>query len=273
MKGIAIAALFSTAFLLPTPKVNAIEEKALIPSLSVSTPIAQLTYPANPLGSAPRNITVLGQGQVTAPADTARLEIQLISRNPFGADAGVPNRLALNNQPLQPAVLQPVVTALEAIGVPTEAITVQATSSESAEVIVLLEKPTRPRVQEVVLTASNAAQKTNRLEVQSVGAEYAVRNCQPLENASRRAALSDAQQRLQALATAVKVRLGEVLQVTEFPVAGSPSTFSQCGSKVGAPANPLNPPSTGAPPYDPAAPTEVRVLSQISLTYAIESSQ
>lgn len=272
MKGIAIAALFSSALLLPTPKVNAIEAKAL-PPLAVSTSIAQLAYPATPLGSTPRNITVLGQGQVTAPADTARLEIQLISRNPFGADAGVPNRLALNNQPLQTTVLQPVVAALEAIGVPIAAITVQATSSESAEVIVLLEKPTRPRVQEVVLTASNAAQKTQRLEVQSVGAEYAVRNCKPLENASRRAALSDAQQRLQALATAVRVRLGDVLQVTEFPVAGSPSTFSQCGSKVGAPASLLSPPSTGAPPYDPAAPTEVRVLSQISVTYAIEQSQ
>ncbi|HEY9805736.1 MAG TPA: SIMPL domain-containing protein [Candidatus Obscuribacterales bacterium] len=270
MKGTAIAALFSSALLFPTLQGNAVEVKAIVPPPATPISIAQLAYPANPLGSAPRNITVLGQGQVAAPADIARLEIQMISRNPFGDNAAVPNRLSVGNQPLQTSVLQPVVEALEAIGVPTAAITVQATSSESAEVVVLLEKPSRPRVQQVVLTASNAAQQTNRLEVQSVGAEYAVRNCKPLENASRRAALSDAQERLQALATAVKVRVGAVLQVTEFPVTGSPSAFSRCGSKVGAPANPLSPPSTSAPPYDPAAPTEVRVLSQISVTYAIE---
>jgi uncharacterized protein YggE len=270
MKGIAIAALFSSAFFLPPTQVNAIGVKALVSPLAGPTSVAQLTYPANPLGNTPRNITVLGQGQVAAPADRARLEIQMISRNPFGVDAQVPNQLAIGNQALQPSVLQPVVTALQAIGVPAEAITVQVTSSESAEVIVLLEKPTRPRVQQVVLTASSAAQKTNRLDVQSVGAEYAVRNCRPLENASRRAALSDAQQRLQALAATVEVRLGNVLQITEFPVTGSPSAFSQCGSKAGAPASPLSPPSTGAPPYDPAAPTEVRVISQISVTYAIE---
>ncbi|MBD2094863.1 SIMPL domain-containing protein [Trichocoleus sp. FACHB-591] len=269
MKGIAIAALFSSAFLLPPPQVKAIELKAL-PQLAVSTSIAQVAYPATPLVNAPRNITVLGQGQVTAPADIARLEIQVITRNPFGADAGAPNQLAVGNRPLQPAVLQPVVTALQAIGVPAEAVTVQVTSSESADVVVLLEKPTRPRVQEVVLTVNNAAQKTNRLAVQSIGAEYAVKNCKPLENASRRAALSDAQERLRALATAVRVRLGAVLQITELPVLGSPSAFSKCGSKVGGPANPLSPPSTGAPPYDPAASTEVRVLSQISITYTIE---
>jgi uncharacterized protein YggE len=266
---IAIAALFSSAFLLPPTQVKAIELKAL-PQFAAPTSIAQLAYPATPLGNAPRNITVLGQGQVTAPADMARLEIQIITRNPFGANAEVPNQLAVGNQPLQPAVVQPVVTALQAIGVPAEAITVQVTSSESAEVVILLEKPTRPRVQEVVLTASNVAQKTNRLAVQSIGAEYAVKNCKPLENASRRAALSDAQERVRSLATAVRVRLGTVLQITEFPVAGSPSAFSRCGSKVGTPANPLSPPSTGVLPYDPAVPTEVRVITQISVTYTIE---
>nr|WP_290228083.1 SIMPL domain-containing protein [Trichocoleus desertorum] len=270
MKGIAIAALFSSAFLLPIPQVNAIEVKALGSPLAGPASVAQHAYPASPLGDTPRNITVLGQGQVAAPADSARLEIQMITRNPFGVAVDVPNQLNIGNQSLQPSALQPVVTALEAIGVPAEAITVQVTSSDSAEVVVLLEKPTRPRVQEVVLTANSAAQKTNRFDVQSVGAEYAVRNCRPLENASRRAALSDAQQRLQALATTVQVRLGSVLQITELPVAGSPSAFAQCGSKVGGPANLLAPARTGAPPYDPAAPTEVRVISQISVTYAIE---
>lgn len=234
--------------------------------------INQIAQMFSPVTTERRSITVLGQGQVTAPADRARLEFSISIRDPAEAlDSDVPQML---NPPVRSSlsadVLQPIVEALVAAKVPKDAIAVRMSGVENAEVIVELNKPTKPRVQEVVLAVSEAARNNGRLFLQSVGAEYSVNNCRPLENASRRAALNDAQTRLESLAAAVKVGLGEVLHITEFPVAGLPSAFSNCGTKVGAPADPLRASSGSTPPYDPAAPTEVQVRSQVSVTYAIE---
>ena len=255
MRHRAIPVLVSAALLLPGSSTLA------------QANLNPLPYP--PLNQ-PRNITVLGQGQASAPADLARLEFLLVNRgslNSFNNEA--PDRVMPNRQPLQAAALQPIVSALEAIGIPNAAIAIQPSSVDSAELIVQVQKPTRQRVQQVVLTVNDAANQTNQLTLESIGAEYSVSNCQPLENTSRRAALNDAQRRIRALAAIAQVNLGELLQITEFPTSGSPSAFSRCGSKAGAPLNPLASTSNSTPPYDPAAPTEVRVFSQVSLTYAI----
>lgn len=212
-----------------------------------------------------RAITVVGQGMATAPADTARLQLIFTRNNPFGSSdaTGLSNTSMLARE----NILQPVVKALTAIKVPAEAITVQISSVESAEMQILIEKPTPTRVQEVVLTADRTAKTQGQLFLQNTGAQYLVRNCLPLENTARRNALADAQNRVRSLALSLAVQLSELLFATEFPVAGTPHNFSACGSKVAATTS-----RERFPPYDPAAPTEVQIRSSISLTYGIKPS-
>jgi uncharacterized protein YggE len=230
-------------------------------------PVAPLTYPTL---SQPRTITVLGQGQAIAPADLAQLKFLIADRTALNSlNDPVPDGPNLDRSPMRADRLQPIIAALVAIGIPQDAIAVQPSTVDSAELSVQISKPTRQRVQQVVLTANRAAQ-SNQLLVQRVGAEYRLNNCQPFENAARRAALQDAQRRIQALATAAQVTPGELLQITEFPIAGSPSAFSRCGSQVGGATNPFEQPSQSPPPYDPAAPTDVQVYSRVSLTYGLK---
>ena len=230
-------------------------------------PGAPLTYPTP---AQPRTITVLGQGQAIAPADLAQLEFLIAERTALDSlNDAVPDGPRLDRSPMRTDRLQPIIAALVAIGIPKDAIAVQPSTVDSAELSVQINKPTRQRVQQVVLTANRAAQ-SNQLLIQRVGAEYRLNNCQPFENAARRAALQDAQRRIQALAIAAQVKPGELLQITEFPIAGSPSAFSRCGSQVGGATNPFEQPSQSPPPYDPAAPTDVQVYSRVSLTYGLE---
>ena len=230
-------------------------------------PVAPPTYPTI---SQPRSITVLGQGQAIAPADLAQLEFLIADRTALNSlNDAVPDGLNLNRSPMRTDRLQPIIAALVAIGIPKDAIAVQPSTVDSAELIVQINKPARQRVQQVVLTTNQAAQ-TNQLLIQRVGAEYRINNCQPFENVARRAALQDAQRRIQALATAAQVTPGELLQITEFPIAGTPAAFSRCGSQVAGASNPFEQPSQDPPPYDPGAPTEVQVYSRVSLTYALE---
>jgi uncharacterized protein YggE len=163
------------------------------------------------------------------------------------------------------------VDALVAIGVPVRNIQIQTSSVESPKVLVRLDKPTRDRVQQAVTTVDRAVKTNSRLFVQSIGAVYAVNNCQPLERAARRVALRDAQNQVRSLATDLNVKVGDLLLVTVLPLSGSPAAFSTCGSKTSVSLLPFPAPvNEAAPPYNPSDPAEVQVRSQVSVTYGIK---
>lgn len=221
-----------------------------------------------------RAMTVIGQGQATAPADTARIQFRFASRAPLNTPQAVAPVETAEGEVVSPVelALQPVVDALVAIKVPPENIQVQTDDPENPKVLVKLDKPTRERVKEVVRAASSVFQGSDNFFIQGIGVEYAVNNCQPLERAARRAALRDALSQANVIALDLGVKVGEILFVTMFPSFGSPASAG-CGSKVGVPASPLFAFSESMPPYDPSANPEVQLRIQVSITYAIKSIQ
>lgn len=218
-----------------------------------------------------RAIAVIGQGQATAPADTARIEFRFASRAPAEPPPPAATEAPAQESASLPGeeLLKPVVDALVAIKVPKDNITIETSSLENPKLLVKLDKPTRERVQEVVKAASSALQGGDALFIQGIGAEYAVKNCQPLESTARRAALKDAQNQVRGIASEMGVEVGELMLVTVYPIVSSASV-SACGSKVAVPTSPFAALSENTPPYNPSAPTEVQVRSQVSVTYAIK---
>jgi uncharacterized protein YggE len=220
-----------------------------------------------------RAITVIGQGQVAAPADLALLEFTFGNRGSFEeapTTGSVTESIEERRKQIEQS-LKPIVDALVAAKIPARSITLQTNSFETPKLLVTIDRPTRERVQEIVLTTDRATRTNRQFFIQSTGAAYNLRNCQPLERAARKIALSDAQGQMRSLAADLNAQLGELLFVTVFPLSGLPAAFSNCGSKVGAPAdNPLFASPDTLPPYDPSDPTEVVVRSQVSVTYAIQ---
>lgn len=217
-----------------------------------------------------RAITVVGQGQAVAPADTALLEFRFGNRAPTdqSPQATVASADSNTSLPVETA-LQPVVDALLAVKVPVGNIQLQSSSLDNPKLVVQLDKPTRDRVQDVVKIVTTALKSDNSLFIQGIGAEYGVNNCAPLERTARRAALRDALTQAQIIAFDLGVKVGEILFVTVYPSFGSPAS-STCGSKVGVPVSSLFSVSETTPPYDPSANPEVRLRMQISLTYSIQ---
>lgn len=223
------------------------------------------------IGMARRSLTVIGQGQVSAPADTALLEFRFGNQEPLSAPdtATLEQSIARQQQRTQNA-LKPTIEALTKAGVPERNITAQTRSAQAPKLLVTVPKPTQERLQQLVLTVEQSLQKNNPLFLQGIGASYAVNTCQPLERSARRIALRDAQSQLATLAQDVGVTLGELLSVTVLPISG-PANTSNCGTKVGVPLSPLSfSADETTPPYDPSDPPEVQIRSQVSVTHAIQ---
>jgi len=218
-----------------------------------------------------RAITIVGLGQVAVPADRAILEFRLGSRNSL-TNLEAPG-LSLGSPVAQPEMtLQPVLRALEAIGVTPDRIEIQSSPLEDPKLLVTLLKPVRQQVQQVVATVNQSVNQSNQLFLQSIGAAYTVNNCLPLEQAARRIALADARRQITPLAQELRVQVGEILLVTVQPLQGSAASLS-CGSKVGVGTSSsllTTSEDTSLPPYNPGDLPEVRVRSQISVTYGIK---
>lgn len=215
-----------------------------------------------------RSLTVIGQGQVTAPADTVILEFRLATRDLPG---GASPLSAQEVRQLTEAALKPTLQALTEAGVPAKNIAVQASSLQNQKLFVTLNRrPTQERVQQVAAVVEKSLAANPQLFVQNIGAAYSVNNCQPLERSARRIALRDAQTQVTTLASDINAQLGPLFSVTVLPLTGSPTT-SGCGSKVGVSVSALGVSlDESTPPYDPTDKPEVTVRSQVSVTYDIE---
>ena len=216
-----------------------------------------------------RAITVIGQGQVSVPADIARLEFRFASRNPL--ETAARSTPALTPSAVSPAEepLKSVVDALVAIAVPADSIEIQTSALENPKLFVKISKPTRERMQEIVKTVNLATETSNQFFIQGISAEYAVNNCQPLERNARRNAIRDAETQVRSVALEMGVQLGELLFVTVYPIV-SPASVSACGTKIAVPLSPFSNINQSIPPYDPSALPEVQIRSQISVTYSIK---
>ncbi|MBD0265126.1 MAG: SIMPL domain-containing protein [Tolypothrix sp. Co-bin9] len=244
---------------------------------------AQLFYPP---ASDRHSLMVIGQGVVRVPADTA--DIELVFSSGASNDkletqpSALPEARRLSSQTLllnykiaveslpnpkslTKATLQPVVNSLVAKGIRADKIQVQInanSSADNAKILVRLEKPTRDRVQEIVATANKTTSEIENLSVKNVGVEYAVNDCPALQSSVYQSAMKDAQNRAQALATAMGVKLGIPSVAEPFYTLLYPS----CSSKTGVPL-PSFASFLSSPAYNPDAPAEVEMKKDIFVTY------
>lgn len=218
-----------------------------------------------------RFLTVIGQGQVTVPADTALMEFRFANRDQPGMGMDVPGVSIQTARQFTEDALQPVVTALRGAGIPAANINIQTSSIQNPILLVKIDKPTQEGLQQTVLTVDQSLKSSQQLFLQSIGAGYLVNNCEPLQRSARRIALQDARSQIKTLAQDVSVELGELFSVTVLPLMGSSASLG-CGSKVGVPVSPLSFSTNEATPsYNPADKPEVQVRSQVSITHTIQS--
>ena len=81
--------------------------------------------------------------------------------------------------------------------------------------------------------------------------------------------MKDAQYQGKSIALEMGVKLGEVLYLKVYPIV-SPTSVASCGSKVAVPVTAFFTTSETIPPYNPSDLPEIKVRSQIGITYAIE---
>ena len=235
-------------------------------------------------------IMVLGQGQVSLPAEIARMEFIFTNNIPSESTSETPSVTLRSKQnsisqlpPTETALtkesLKPIVDALVASGVAANAIEIIVTPSSSssfpfpfpssggsAKVVVKLDKPTRDRLQQIVILVNEAARKNGKIVVQSVNMRYAMKDCQPLVRAAYQAAVKDARNRAETIAQAMNVQLGKVPSVAE-------SFFYDlfvplCSEATALPS--FLPFGSSASPYDPNAAIEVQLRRDIFVTYPIK---
>lgn len=215
-----------------------------------------------------RSLTVIGQGLVKAPADTALMEFRFSSR---GSSEGSEDLSIQTARQFTEDALKPAIDALQKAGISTANITLQTGSVQNPKLLVKVDKPTQENLQKLVQIVDRSLKSKQQIFLQSIGASYSVNSCELLERTARRTALQDAQKQLITLAQDVRVELGELISVTVLPMTGASASIG-CGTKVGVPTSPLSFAAEEAtPPYNPSDKPEVQVKSQVSVTHAIKT--
>lgn len=231
--------------------------------------ISQLFYP--PPSEEP-TFRVIGKGRASQPADRASLLFKF-ARNYSSPPEGVLSQFE-TQEVITLEMLQPILDALKAIGVSDEAIDLEiiepsasflpfpfpSTATEGgAQLVVTVENPSRDRLEEIVNTATDAANPIEEILISTVNVEYSVNNCQALEQAAYQSAIEDAQNRANSIAAATGTRLRLVPSVAEpFYGVFLPGCYSQGNLPFG---------SNTSSPYDPDDPVEVTVNKDIFVTY------
>ena len=100
--------------------------------------------------------------------------------------------------------------------------------------------------------------------LQNVGVIYRVDDCDELLEQARQAAAEDGRDNGQALAEALGVSRGALLAAYEYSY--DPTGYSGCTQDPYY----YGPYEYEGAPYDPAAPAEVQIVSNVTLTFAIE---
>jgi uncharacterized protein YggE len=250
---------------------------------------------AGPLG-----IVVQGYGRATAPADTARVAftvsksgvnypVPMGETKPLPSDVGVMEGGTAEGsapapditpvppdvyptpvppEPITEADLQPLVDAMKAQGVSDSDIevTIYPASyygpygSPTALVTVTLHDVSK--VGGLTDAANQAIAASGTLYLQNTGVTYNVSDCDTLLKEARKAAVEDARANGAGLAEALGVGLGAIQGATEYSY--DPYGYSGCQSQSG--------PVYGSymPPYDPAQPAEVQIISNVTISFAMQ---
>jgi len=235
-------------------------------------------------------LTVQGFGRATAPADSARVQFVVTQGRDFYPEplpvpeAEVPREIApVSPPPVIEEDLGALVDAIEGEGVSEDDIEVNVYRNDgyydpygpvaTARVTVTLRDMDKvgPVVEAgttavELLTVTSSRDVRGTLFLQNVGVLYSVDDCSVLLREARRAAVEDAGENGEGLADALEVSLGDILAASEYVY--SPFGLSPCDPAFDT----YYPQPYGyeGMAYDPTMPAEVQIVSNVSLTYAIE---
>jgi uncharacterized protein YggE len=280
---VLVAALVVAVALLALARFNGGASAA--PRKDVS---ALLAAAAAQPGLLERGINVQGFGQASAPA--TRVTLQLLfgpNYNSAPPEDGSMPTITLED-------LQPVVDALVAIGVAPGDIEASIVSGgyyygkgyaeagrmdaaapaemsasypyggyATGQVLVRVGSPSTERLDEIATAATDAANASGKLFTNSVGALYEVDNCAALRQQALVNAVENASQRGAEVAAAINAQLGAVTFISEY------GGFEAYGSSA---CNPQQYPGPVVyyPPFDPNLPLELRLMTNVNVTFAAE---
>ncbi len=217
---------------------------------------------AEPIARLP-GITVLGLGEAEVKPDVALVRLTVGSGSAFGGSDG-------SVELIDEKELEPVVDALVDAGASKDDIYVNTFSgsygpSEGAAVITL--KWPRPQeVKELLAAAQRAIRKQTDFNLQQVSVIFARDDCDGPEERAIGAALADARERAQRLASLSNAKLGRLIAVSEAGSGGYLAAFAPQRCGVGELLAP------GFFEYQAAAATadEVTLTTTLEVTFALE---
>ena len=243
---------------------------------------------AGPLG-----IVVQGYGRATAPADTASVGFVVgksgdIYPMPLGEpgvipETGVegsgvagetapskPDVYPTMSEPITEADLQPLIDAIKGQGISDADIEVTiypATyygpyGTPTARVTVTLHDMSK--LGGLIDAGNQAVIGSGTLYMQNVGVTYSVDSCDALLAQARTAAVEDARDNGAGLAEALGVGLGGIQGATEYN--WDPYGYSGCQSQSGGPVMY----EYEGPPYDPSVAAEVQIISNVTISFAMQ---
>jgi uncharacterized protein YggE len=277
------AAIASLSICAVSRSVNAATPNAAPEAAAQPVQVAQLFYP--PATDDHQVLMVIGHGKISRPADKASVELIVLSYDIATIYATPDPSVAESTQPAEPPpvppltqeMLKPFLAALVAAGVPASDIKVTmgdtpAPSSYnyygegSAAIAFDVAQPTSDRIEKIMAAAQEATSDKLYLQDRYIG--YVTNSCDDLEAKAYVAAVADARERSQVLATAMQVELSNVPSVAESVsiIPGSNPYPSPCDLEY------LPSAAYGYSTltyYDPAAPVEVTLQRELYVTYPV----
>jgi len=248
-------------------------------------------------------IVAQGYGRATAAADTARVQFVVTKSGviyPEGvkpmpaepgiieeggtAGSGTSSAPAPDITPVPPDIyptpipttpitetdLQPLVDAIKAQGVSDSDIEVTiypATyygpyGTPTARVTATLSDTSK--VGSLIDAGNQAVANSGVIYIQNTGVTYSVNDCDALLREARIAAVQDARDNGAGLAEALGVGLGGIQGASEY--SWDPYGYSSCQPQSG----PVYYSDYEGPPYDPAQPAEVQIVSNVTISFAMQ---
>jgi uncharacterized protein YggE len=207
-------------------------------------------------------IVVTGFGTATAPATAAAVQV-VIGPDFYGM--GPPATLTDTK-------IAPIVDAVVAAGVARAEIEVviPATTSQfsgpgapgSAMLRFAIADPTDAQMNDLAQALYKSATDAH-LGIQHIGVRYDAADCASLLQAATDAAVADARERAERVASSLGVEVGALIQAMDSGFYGTGT--ESCGSPAMAGYGPYGPGIDA--PFDPSAPVEASATVQVTLTY------
>ncbi|MBV7338389.1 SIMPL domain-containing protein [Chloroflexi bacterium TSY] len=172
-------------------------------------------------------ITILGHGDVVAPADTAVVRLNT------GGSPGFYGPNGPEFEPIEQENLDLIAQMLEENGIPADSISTNAfgrsdfgSSSNSGEVHFTHSEPDQLSVFMAELV--EALQEERGPKIRGASAVFMVEDCSELESEAMQAALTDARRRAEMMADQMDVTLGQLVEIEEG--LGDSAIFGAFGS-------------------------------------------